>query len=86
MTFEVFSPQFDGSSLFLWLYSLKVIYIFIYVYVGACMSLCAPHVYRRGQRTLGPLELDLQMLSSYPMWVLGAKSISFARIVCVLNC
>lgn len=90
MTFEGFLVFFFPTSmvllLLLWLCSLKVIYIFIYVYVGACMSLCTPRLYRWGQRTSGPLELDLQVLSSYPMWVLGIKYISSVSIVCALNC
>jgi|UPI0000F4FFFE hypothetical protein len=37
------------------------------------------------QEVLDPLELELQAVLSYPLWVLGIKIRSSGRAACVLN-
>lgn len=51
------------------------------------MSMCA-HIFagvHKGQRTLDPLELDLQMVMGYLVWMLETKPGFFARAISTLS-
>lgn len=64
----------------------------IYFYLGICLCVCVGCVYicecsahGEQKRTFDPVELELQVVVSHPMWVLGTRLGSSSRAVCALK-
>lgn len=58
-----------------------------YVCVSVCVCACgvSTGAYGDQRRVLHPLELELQAVTSYLMWLLGTEHGSSARVACTLN-
>lgn len=63
----------------------KVLFVFIYVRVCACVNRCVPCTCRSQKRVLDSLELESQMAVSCLVWMLGTKLRSSVGAVHALN-
>lgn len=63
-------------------------FIYTYLYVCICGNIFHLHAYAHGvqKRALGPLDLGLQAVLSYPTWVLRNKLKASGRNAYTLNC
>lgn len=56
---------------------------FIFTFVYACVSVSICHVYAHAylsqEKAVGPLELEFQIIVSFPMWVLETEFFSNRR-------
>lgn len=56
--------------------------------VPACLSVCVQHAYRclwGPKEGTDPLKLEIQMVVSHPVWVLGPKPVSLFKSVSTLK-